>query len=308
MSESDDLSSSGLPSTEERSDASRGIDERSAAEIVAIMHAEDRRAWECVEAANPVIAKLIDASFEAFRSGGRLIYAGAGTSGRLGVLDASECPPTFGVSPDLVVGVIAGGDEALRRAIEGAEDSTDDGRAAMRDLEVSSRDVVCGIAASGSTPFVLGTLEAAKAARATTGLVTSNTRLDRSTVETLVDHLVTLDVGPEIIAGSTRMKCGTATKLVLNRISTGAMIRFGKVYDNLMVDVVATNAKLERRARRLVATLTGASPSEIDAALEAAEGSVKRAVVALCRGLDAAGADAALERAEGFLRKALEEH
>jgi N-acetylmuramic acid 6-phosphate etherase len=298
--------STDVPSTEEVNPASVGIDAKSSRDIVRAMHEEDGVAWRALEPALDAIAAVVDAVAEAFRRGGRLIYVGAGTSGRLGVLDASECPPTFGVDPNLVVGVIAGGDIALRRAVEGAEDNPQAGATSIADLIVGEKDVVCGIAASGSTPFVRGAILESRRRRATTAFITSNTRLDDRALLEAIDHRITLAVGPEIIAGSTRMKCGTATKMALNQITTAAMVLRGKVYDNLMVDVVASNAKLRRRARRLVCRIGAVDEARAAALLEEAGGSVKVALVVHAHRLDAPAARQLLERCDGRLRQALE--
>lgn len=294
-----------VPPTEEPNPASRGIDVKSARKIVEIIHREDLRAVEAVGGALDAIALVVDQVVGAFQAGGRLIYVGAGTSGRLGVLDASECPPTFGVAPDLVCAAIAGGDEALRRAVEGAEDSVKEGQAAVSAFGVRSRDVVCGIAASGTTPFVWGALEEAATRDATTVLLTSNPLWAEGRRADLVDHVIVVPVGPEIVAGSTRLKAGTATKLVLNAISTASMIRWGKVYDNLMVDVVPTNRKLLRRAVGLVATLAGVDPAEASRLLSVSGGDVKTAVVASRSGLDPSAARDLLGKHGGVLRHAL---
>jgi len=296
-----------LPSTEESNPATARLDELDARGIVAAMHTADLDAWRALEPALDRIAAVVDATAAAFRRGGRLIWVGAGTSGRLGVLDASECPPTFGVDPSRVVGVIAGGDRALREAIEGAEDRVDEGVAAIAALDVAAADIVGGIAASGTTPFVRGALVEARRRGAVTVLITSNERLDDGAVLAVVDHRITLAVGPEVIAGSTRLKCGTATKMALNAISTAAMVRCGRVFGNRMVDLVATNAKLRRRSRRLVAELAGVDEERAAEYLEAAGGEVKVAILCACRGLDVATAQSALARADGVLRRALAE-
>jgi N-acetylmuramic acid 6-phosphate etherase len=296
-----------IPVTELPNPASRGIDILSTREIVGIIHNEDRHAWKAVEDALDVIARVVEQVVEAFQVGGRLFYVGAGTSGRLGVLDASECPPTFGVTPDRVVGIIAGGDRALRSPIEGAEDSAEDGRVAIRAEVVRAQDVVCGIAASGTTPFVWGALEEAEVRDATTVLVTCNTRWGEQPHAKLVDYCVLIPVGPEILAGSSRLKAGTATKLVLNTISTASMIRWGKVYDNLMVDVRPLSSKLRRRARGLVSTLGKVNLERAEELLAASGGEVKTAIVVGRRGVDPIAARELLDRHGGILRRALED-
>lgn len=296
-----------IPVTELPNPASRGIDILSAREVVGIIHNEDKRAWQAVAGALDVLARVVDKVVETFQVGGRLFYVGAGTSGRLGVLDASECPPTFGVTPDLVVGIIAGGDRALRCAVEGAEDSAEDGKAAIQAHVVRAQDVVCGIAASGTTPFVWGALEEAEVRDATTVLVTCNTHWSELPHAKLVDYCVLIPVGPEILAGSSRLKAGTATKLVLNTITTASMIRWGKVYDNLMVDVRPLSSKLRRRARGLVSTLGKVDLEKAEELLAASSGEVKTAVVMGQRGLDPIAARDLLDRHGGILRRALED-
>jgi N-acetylmuramic acid 6-phosphate etherase len=241
----------------------------------------------------------------AYQAGGRLIYVGAGSSGRLGVLDASECPPTFGVSPEVVQGVIAGGDEALRQAVEGAEDDPAMGAAEIQKLGVRSKDVVCGIAASGTTPFVLGALEEAAQREATTVLVTSNPGWAKGRSSGMIDQVILLNVGPEVIAGSSRMKAGTAMKMVLNLITTAAMIRCGKVYDNLMVDLTPVNLKLKNRAVLLVSRVAGTSAARAEDLLRATAGDVKAAIV-MGHGLDLERARELLASQGGNLRQALE--
>jgi N-acetylmuramic acid 6-phosphate etherase len=242
---------------------------------------------------------------KAFAAGGRLIYVGAGTSGRLGALDAAECPPTFGTPPGQVVAVIAGGRRALTRAVEGAEDDEADGARQMRKVAARAPDVVVGIAASGVTPFVRGALEAARKARATTVLVTCAPRAARA-AGARPAILIGLDVGPEVVAGSTRLKAATATKTTLNAISTTAMVLAGKVYGPRMVDVRASNAKLRARARRMLALLAGADERAADRLLAAAGGRVKTAVVMARHGLSRRAAEARLRAAGGRLRLALD--
>jgi N-acetylmuramic acid 6-phosphate etherase len=301
------LSRDPLPPTEEPNPASAGIDAKGALDIARLIHQEDRRAWEAVGEALEPLARLIDAVVAAFRAGGRLIYLGAGTSGRLGVLDASECPPTFGVGAELVVGLIAGGDAALRAAIEGAEDSEPAGREAVAAAGVNGRDVVCGITASGSTPFVWGGIEEAGRRAATTALITTHPRLEARRPVDALDHLIVLPVGPEVIAGSTRMKSGTATKMALNIVTTAAMVRWGKVHDNLMVDLRPANRKLRRRAVRLVMQLAGAGEEEAAELLERTRQNVKAAVICSRGRLEPEEAEALLARHRGHLRAALGE-
>ena len=235
-----------MAATEAVNPRSVGIDEKSAVEICRIMHEADLEAWNALEAAIDDIAKVVDFVADAFRRGRRLVYLGAGSSGRLGVIDASECPPTFGVDADLVQAYIAGGDEALRRSIEGAEDSAADGSRQIESLALTEGDVVCGIAASGTTPYVRGALVTARRRGCVTVLLTSNPQWSQHGDPSDVDVAIVLGVGPEILAGSSRLKAGTAAKMALNMITTGAMIRWGKVYDNLMVDLTAVNEKAAR--------------------------------------------------------------
>lgn len=278
------------------------IDRLHPLEIVRLMHREDQMVLEAVAAAEMEIARTVELVEQAFRIGGRLIYMGAGTSGRLGVLDASECPPTFSTPPEMVVGIIAGGDGALRRAIEGAEDSPQLGAADLTALHVGQRDVVLGIATSGRTPYVIGGLEYARQAGASTvGLVCNR----GSSLEPCCDVVICAVVGPELISGSTRLKAGTATKLILNSITTAAMIRFGKTYGNLMVDVRATNTKLIARSRRLVCMLTGLGDDAALALLDAAGGLVKTAVVMHHRRVSATAAEELLRAAGGHLRQVI---
>jgi len=269
-----------------------------------LINAEDATVAAAVGREIPQIARAVQRAAASLRAGGRLIYVGAGTSGRLGVLDAAECPPTFGVSPQIVQGLIAGGDGAMFRAVEGAEDDPDLGAAAIIEADVSERDTVVGISASGQAPFVLGALRQAVKRGAATVALTNNRP---SEVEAIAAVTVAVVVGPEILAGSTRLKSGTAQKMVLNMISTGAMIEIGKTYGNLMVDVQATNRKLKARAVRIIRQVTGASPERTEAALAAAGGSAKVAIVTLQTGVTPDEARQRLAHAGGFLRRALAE-
>ena len=296
-----------LPSTESENPASRGLDSRTAREIVGIIHAEDLKAWEALAPELDTIALVVDEVAGAFEQGGRLVYLGAGTSGRLGVLDASECPPTFGVDPSLVEAFIAGGDRALRCAVEGAEDSPQDGTRTISEAAVGAGDVVCGISASGRAPFVQAALEEAARRGAVTVLITADGGLRDAAARPGWDHLVIIDAGPECVAGSTRMKAGTATKMVLNMITTGAMVRWGKVYDNLMVDLVAANDKLRNRAQRLVGKIGGVESQRAAELLKEAGGNVKLAIVMARRGTDADEARGILAVHKGHLRPALQE-
>lgn len=285
---------------------SLGIDALEAVEIVRRIHAQDLRAWEAVGTALEAVSCVAERVAAALRSGGRLIYVGAGTSGRLGVLDAAECLPTFGVGEEGVLAILAGGDRALRHPVEGAEDEREVGAAELLRVCPGGQDVVCAIAASGTTPFVWGALEAASARGATTVLVTCNPGWNAPGREALVDIPVVLPVGPEVLAGSTRMKAGTATKCVLNMITTTAMILWGKVYDNLMVDMRPVNDKLRGRARRLVSRIAGVTLEEAESLLELSGGEVKTAIVAEKAGVEPPEARRILQLSSGKLRAALE--
>jgi N-acetylmuramic acid 6-phosphate etherase len=290
--------------TEQRNLSSTGIDLKSTSEIVQIFHEADRKAVAAVEAESDAIAHAIDLCVDAFRVGGRLFYVGAGTSGRLGVLDASECPPTFSTPPGMVQGIIAGGDVALRRAVEGEEDKPERGAQAIRERQLTPQDVLIGIASSGRTPYVIGALKEAHAIGATTIFLCCVQPPEQ--LKEWMTHFITPIVGPEIIAGSTRLKAGTATKLVLNMLTTVSMIKLGKIYDNLMVDVHASNEKLVARSIRIVQAVTGVDAAVAEDALTQADGSAKLAIVMLTKGLNPAEADALLEKHAGFLRKILD--
>ncbi len=289
--------------TEHRNPRTANIDLATPAEIVALISAEDRAVADAVATQADGIARLIARVEEAFRNGGRLLYVGAGTSGRLGVLDASECPPTFGADPRLVVGIIAGGDHALRNAVEGAEDAPEEGARAMDAHAVSARDVVVGIAASGTTPFVHGALRRAREIGATTGLVACSPPPAESLAA--VDIPVVAVTGPEVVTGSTRLKAGTATKLILNMITTGAFIRIGKTYGNLMVDLRATNVKLTDRSERIVMEVCGLDREAARALLARANGRVKHAIVMHALGVDHDTAVTRLDAEGGVIRRVL---
>jgi N-acetylmuramic acid 6-phosphate etherase len=286
--------------TERRNPRSSTIDTASALEIVDLIGAEDAGVPAAVAGARQDIARAIELVESAFRAGGRLIYVGAGTSGRLGVLDATECPPTFGSPPEMVVGVIAGGPPALVRSVEGAEDDVQAARQAVDTLRISSKDVVIGIAASGTTPFVQAALTRAQSLGARTGFVSCSE--PPSALAGTCDVCITVLVGPEIVTGSTRMKAGTATKMVLNTITTGAMIRIGKIYGNLMVDLRAWNDKLVDRSQRIVMETTGLDRAAAKSVIEAAEGSVKTAIVMARRGVPKEEAEQLLAQHAGRLR------
>jgi N-acetylmuramic acid 6-phosphate etherase len=289
--------------TEQRNPRTRGIDAMSAEELVELINAEDRTVPDAVGCEAPAIARAVELVVERFRRGGRLFYVGAGTSGRLGVLDAAECPPTFGSDPELVQGLIAGGYGALVRAREGAEDRREDGARDLAERKVGERDLVFGIATSGVTPYVLGALEEARRLGAATVFL-SCTRGDLESVQ--ADVAITPLVGPEVVTGSTRMKAGTATKLVLNTVTTSAMILLGKVYENLMVDLVASCDKLRDRACRIIMEVTGVDYEGAADVIRRADGSVKTALVMQMAGLGREEAEGILSESEGSVRRALE--
>lgn len=289
--------------TESRNPASERIDTLSPLEIVRLMNAEDARVPEAVGQVAEQIAKAIELIAERMRRGGRLIYIGAGTSGRLGVLDATECPPTFSTPPELVVGLIAGGYTALTRAVEGAEDHPEFAVEDLKKAELREADVVVGIATSGRTPYVIGGLRYARQVGAYAIGLACN---DGSAMSDVADLMITPVVGPEVISGSTRLKAGTATKLVLNMLTTGTMVQLGKTYGNLMVDLKATNTKLIQRTRRIVAELTGLSEDDAQTLLVRCDGELKTAVVMHRHGLSAEQARTLLRKAGGQLRGALE--
>src|SRR6184192_1098829 len=289
--------------TEQRNSRTARIDVAATLEIVDLINTEDATVAAAVRAVRAEIARAIDLVVEAFKQGGRLVYVGAGTSGRLGVLDASECPPTFGTPPEMVVGIIAGGFQALVKGLEGAEDDVNAGSRAMDNAAVTPRDFVLGIAASGTTPFVRAALARAQTIGATTGLVSCSD--PPQVLRATCDVLILPKVGPEALTGSTRLKAGTATKLVLNTISTGAMIRLGRAYGNLMVDLKAVSDKLRDRGERIVMECCGVDRVAARAAIEAAGGSVKLAIVMVRKGTGRAEAEQALAAAGGFVRRAV---
>jgi N-acetylmuramic acid 6-phosphate etherase len=288
--------------TEQPNPASAGIDEKSSLEILRIINAEDSKVAAAVADAIPSIAAVVDAVESAFRRGGRLVYVGAGTSGRLGVLDASECPPTYGVPPGMVVGIIAGGEAALTRSIEGAEDREEEGARSVEALKMGMNDVLVGVTASGQAPFVLGAMKRARSLGALVGALSCN---EKSKTFMHADFPIFVNVGPEIVSGSTRMKSGTAQKLVLNMISTAAMIRLGKVYNNLMVDLRPVNSKLLRRARRLIRLATGCSEESAERAFEDSGRRVKAAIVMVKLGADRRSAERLLAENEDRIGPAL---
>jgi N-acetylmuramic acid 6-phosphate etherase len=290
--------------TEQRNPRSRGIDTMSPRELVRLINSEDATVPAAVASQEDAIVAAVELVADRFRGGGRLFYVGAGTSGRLGVLDAAECPPTFGADPSMVQGIVAGGYGALVRAKEGAEDDAEAGAADLRERGPGPRDVVMGIATSGVTPYVLGALdEARRAGAATVFLCCSPSEKDAVDA----DVVIAPAVGPEVVTGSTRMKAGTATKLVLNTITTSALVLLGKTYENLMVDLTATCDKLSDRACRILAETTGVDHDEAARLIEAAHGSVKVAIVMKRAGLDFEASRALLERHGGSVRRALDE-
>jgi len=289
--------------TEQQNPRTIGIDDMTAEQILRAIHEEDRTVPAAVERCIPEIARAVEAITESFGSGGRLLYAGAGTSGRLGILDASECPPTYGSDPDQVVGLIAGGSRAIQQAVEGAEDNPELGRQDIREHQVSERDVVVGIAASGRTPYVLGAMQEAGERGAIVVGISNNPDSEMSQFAAIMIEAVT---GPEAVLGSTRMKAGTAQKLILNMLTTASMIRSGKVYRNLMVDMQATNEKLALRARRLIQLATDADDDTVEQAYIASGGHVKTAIVMILLQVDAHSAAELLQNNEGFVRQAIE--
>lgn len=288
--------------TEQRNPNSMHVDSLSALEIVRLMNEEDKQVPVAIEKCLPQIAQAVECIVAAFQQGGRLVYIGAGTSGRLGVLDASECPPTFGVSPEMVKGIIAGGERALRHPIEGAEDSKAQAEVDLQTIQFSSKDVLVGIAASGRTPYVIGALEYAKSLGSVTVSIASN---PNSAMANIVDIAIDTVVGPEVLTGSSRLKSGTAQKLVLNMLTTASMILMGKCYQNLMVDVQASNKKLKARAIRIVMQATDCDKALAEETLKQADQNAKLAIMMILSGLDRAQAEALLEKHHGKLQLAL---
>lgn len=287
--------------SEARNPETLQIDLMSTPDILAVMNAEDQNVPPAVRRTLPEIALAVDRIVEAFRVGGRLIYIGAGTSGRLGVLDASECPPTFGVPEGMVIGMIAGGDRALRHPIEGAEDDPDEGRRDLERVGLAPRDVVVGIAVSGRTPYVIGGLNYARTVGATTVALSCN---PDSAIARLADIAISPVVGPEAVTGSTRLKSGTAQKLVLNMLTTASMIRIGKTYENLMVDLSVSNQKLAARAIRILIEVADCTADEAAGYLERSGNNVKLAILMALTGMAKPAAERALRDADGFLRRA----
>lgn len=290
--------------SEARNPDTQDIDLLPTPAILEKINTADREVPEAVNKVLPQIAEAVEAIVTAFKAGGRLIYMGAGTSGRLGILDAVECPPTYGVEEDMVVALIAGGEDAVYRAQEGAEDDPELGKTDLQGINLAPRDVVVGIAASGRTPYVIGGLRYARELGCTTVALSCNST---AAIAEEADIAILPEVGPEILTGSTRMKAGSAQKLVLNMLTTASMIRLGKSFYNLMVDVKATNAKLIGRTRRIVMEATGVTLEEADRVLSQCDHNAKLAIMVLLSGLDRAGAEHALEKSNGFLRLALQE-
>jgi len=297
--------------TEQRNPLTVDIDTRSIPEILKIINDEDKRVAAAVEGEIAYIAKAVELVIASFKKDGRLIYVGAGTSGRLGVLDAVECPPTFGTNPQMVRGLIAGGQKAMFRAQEGAEDHEEGGAKDINEIAVTDKDIVCGIAASMQTPYVIGAVIQAKKKGAATIYVTTNPRKKLSMPEfthlaKAIDVAICPEVGPEVIMGSTRMKSGTAQKLVLNMITTAAMIRLGKVYENMMIDLQLTNQKLTERAKRIIMTITDIEYGGAAEYLQKADGQVKTAIVMIKAKISKDEALERLQKAGGFVRPAID--
>ncbi|AHK18062.1 N-acetylmuramic acid 6-phosphate etherase [Yersinia similis] len=288
--------------SESRNPATMELDKLSTLAMLTCINDEDRKVPDAIRLVLPAVAQAVDLAAEALKQGGRLIYLGAGTSGRLGVLDASECPPTFGVPHGMVIGLIAGGPEALLKAVEGAEDDTALGMRDLQDLQLTATDMVVGLAASGRTPYVIGALRYARELGCPTAAISCN---PDSPIAQEAQVAISPVVGPEALTGSTRMKSGTAQKLVLNMLSTGTMVKLGKVYQNLMVDVKATNVKLVDRACRIVVEATGVSRAEAEYALRQTDFEVKPAILMLLKGVSAEQARQDLLQHHGYLRAAL---
>ncbi len=288
--------------TERRNERTMHLDDMSVEDVLRVMNAEDQTVATVIQTQIPVIAEVVKHVITSFNAGGRLIYIGAGTSGRLGILDAAECVPTFGVSPDMVVGLIAGGERALIKAVEGAEDSRTLAVDDLKALQLEARDTVIGIAASGRTPYVIGGLDYAKEVGAVTAAISCNTN---AVISGYASYAIEVETGPEVLTGSTRLKAGTAQKLVLNMISTAAMIGVGKVYQNLMVDVQSTNEKLEIRAKRMISEATGVDAVTAERIFHESHGHVKTAIVMILANIPYTEAVERLQQANGFVRDAL---
>jgi N-acetylmuramic acid 6-phosphate etherase len=292
-----------LLTTESRNDRTMHIDTADTAEILRVMNEEDQKVSLAVQHVLPDVEVAINFAFESLKNGGRLIYLGAGTSGRLGVLDAVECPPTFSTDPSLVQGIMAGGEKAFVKAVEGAEDKEELGMQDLRDIQLSSNDTVIGIAASGRTPYVIGALKYAKSVGAKAVALSCN---ENSPISQVADHSIEVVVGPEVLTGSTRLKAATAHKMILNMISTTTMIKLGKAYENLMVDVHVSNFKLKERATNIIRKITNVSYEQAKETLELANNEVKTAIVMIETGKEYEEATKLLEQAKGYVRTAIE--
>lgn len=288
--------------TESRNERSKQIDELDTTEILQLINEEDQKIAQAVNKVLPDIQVAVEYVCSSFANGGRLIYMGAGTSGRLGVLDAVECPPTFSTPPDQVIGLMAGGEKAFVKAVEGAEDNEELGKQDLVEIGLTQKDTVIGIAASGRTPYVIGALLYARKTGAKTVALSSN---QDAQISRVADHAIEVIVGPEVLTGSTRMKAGTAHKMILNMISTTAMIRMGKVYENLMVDVKISNYKLQRRALNIIQTITGLSEQKAGELLQSARNEVKTAIVMFMAETDYNEAKRLLEESKGHVRRAI---
>lgn len=291
--------------TEQRNPKTMEVDLMTTEEIITIINQEDTIVPNAIAREIPHIVKVADEITDSFKKGGRLIYVGAGTSGRLGIIDASECPPTYGTDPEMVVGIIAGGKEAMTEAVEGAEDDSEQGRQDVADIHLSDKDVLVGIAASGRTPYTIGALQYGNEVGAVTVAVacTKDSEMGR-----IAKYTIAPITGPEVVTGSTRMKAGTAQKLVLNMLTTASMIKLGKVYGNLMVDVQMTNEKLFKRAENIVKMATGASDEEAQAALKEQNHNTKAAILQILTGLKGEAAARLLKKHNGYLREAIAEY
>ncbi|SEN46559.1 N-acetylmuramic acid 6-phosphate etherase [Lihuaxuella thermophila] len=288
--------------TEQRNERTRQIDRADIMDILKMINEEDQKVALAVQKVLPDIKVAVEFATRSFQQGGRLIYIGAGTSGRLGVLDAVECPPTFSTPPEMVQGLMAGGEKAFIRAVEGAEDKAEWGERDLKGIHLTDKDTVIGIAASGRTPYVIGALQYARSIGAKTVALSCN---ENAAISRVADHAIEVIVGPEVLAGSTRMKAGTAHKMILNMISTTSMIRIGKVYENLMVDVHISNHKLKERAIGIIRTITGVSYEQAKETLELADNQVKVAIVMIETGTTRRQAEQLLKRAGGYVRQAV---
>lgn len=289
--------------TEARNKTSMNIDQMSTEEILTVINNEDLLVAQRVQQVIPDIEKTVNAVYESLKNGGKLFYVGAGTSGRIGILDAVECPPTFSTPPHLVQALIAGGMGAIEKAVEGAEDNEEQGARDLKERQLTSRDIVIGIAASGRTPYVIGALKYANEIGANTVSLTSN---KHAKVSKYANIQIEVETGPEVLTGSTRMKAATAHKMILNMITTTTMIKLGKVYENLMVDVKATNQKLRERAQNILSTITGVTIETAENFLQKSDYQVKPAIIMIETGVSLSDANECLEEADGFVREAIE--